>query len=109
MQSMPAQRLQVPRWWLHLKRRTMEARHSRAVIRKGTFGISEHMILGTHNCHEPKNKTGSSKLPREHKFVGQTEPLIRSISDTALLAAVYRARETERPDALFHDPFARDL
>jgi methyltransferase (TIGR00027 family) len=67
------------------------------------------MILGTHNCHEPKNKTGSSKLPREHKFVGQTEPLIRSISDTALLAAVYRARETERPDALFHDPFARDL
>ncbi|MGZ4900626.1 MAG: class I SAM-dependent methyltransferase [Candidatus Angelobacter sp.] len=37
------------------------------------------------------------------------EPLIRNISDTALWVAVYRARETERPDALFHDPFARKL
>jgi methyltransferase (TIGR00027 family) len=35
--------------------------------------------------------------------------LIRNISDTALLAAVYRARETERGDALFRDPFARRL
>jgi methyltransferase (TIGR00027 family) len=39
----------------------------------------------------------------------QAEPLIRNISDTALLAAVYRARETERQDALFRDPFARRL
>jgi methyltransferase (TIGR00027 family) len=36
-------------------------------------------------------------------------PLIRDISDTANLAAVYRARETERTDALFRDPFARRL
>jgi len=35
--------------------------------------------------------------------------LIRNISDTALLAAVYRARETERADALFSDPLARRL
>jgi methyltransferase (TIGR00027 family) len=41
--------------------------------------------------------------------VTQAEPLIRNISDTALLAAVYRARETERQDALFSDPFARRL
>ena len=39
----------------------------------------------------------------------QSEALIRDISDTAFLAAVYRARETERPDALFHDPLARCL
>jgi methyltransferase (TIGR00027 family) len=39
----------------------------------------------------------------------QAEPLIRNISDTALLAAVYRARETERRNALFRDPFARRL
>lgn len=38
-----------------------------------------------------------------------SEPLIRNISDTALLAAIYRARETDRPDALFRDPFARRL
>lgn len=35
--------------------------------------------------------------------------LIRNISDTALLAAVYRAREAEHPDALFRDSFARRL
>ncbi len=37
------------------------------------------------------------------------EPLIRDISDTARWVAVYRARETERPDAVFRDPFARAL
>jgi methyltransferase (TIGR00027 family) len=41
--------------------------------------------------------------------VAQAEPLIRNISDTAFLAAVYRARETERQDALFRDFFARRL
>jgi methyltransferase (TIGR00027 family) len=35
--------------------------------------------------------------------------LIRNISDTALWVAVYRAREDERPNALFRDPFARRL
>jgi methyltransferase (TIGR00027 family) len=37
------------------------------------------------------------------------EPHIRNISDTARWVAVYRARETERPDAVFRDPFARRL
>lgn len=37
------------------------------------------------------------------------EPLIRDISDTARWVAAYRARETERSDALFRDPFARAL
>ena len=34
---------------------------------------------------------------------------VRNISDTALWAARYRARETERPNGLFRDPFARRL
>ena len=34
---------------------------------------------------------------------------IEHISDTARWVAVYRAMETERPDALFRDPFARTL
>lgn len=38
-----------------------------------------------------------------------SDALIRNISDTAMWAAVYRARETERPDHLFTDPFARRL
>jgi methyltransferase (TIGR00027 family) len=34
---------------------------------------------------------------------------VRNISDTALWVAYFRARETQRPDALFHDPFAERL
>jgi methyltransferase (TIGR00027 family) len=37
------------------------------------------------------------------------EPLIRSVADTARWVAVYRARETKRPGALFQDRFARRL
>jgi methyltransferase (TIGR00027 family) len=37
------------------------------------------------------------------------EKLIRNISDTARWVAVYRARETERSDAVFRDPLARRL
>ena len=36
-------------------------------------------------------------------------PVVRNISDTARWAAVFRARETERPDALFRDPYAERL
>ncbi|HEV8196295.1 MAG TPA: SAM-dependent methyltransferase [Gemmatimonadales bacterium] len=35
--------------------------------------------------------------------------LINHVSDTARWVAVYRAMETERPDAIFSDPFARRL
>ena len=37
------------------------------------------------------------------------ESQIRTISDTARWVAVYRAHESERPDAVFRDPFARQL
>lgn len=36
-------------------------------------------------------------------------PLIQNVSDTALWVAAYRAAESERPDALFHDPYARRM
>jgi methyltransferase (TIGR00027 family) len=38
-----------------------------------------------------------------------TELVVRNISDTARWAAVFRARETQRPDALFRDPYAERL
>jgi methyltransferase (TIGR00027 family) len=41
--------------------------------------------------------------------MNEPAPLIRDISDTARWAAVYRARETDRPDAVFRDPFAQRL
>jgi methyltransferase (TIGR00027 family) len=34
---------------------------------------------------------------------------IQNVSDTALWVAAYRAEESERPDALFKDPYARKL
>jgi methyltransferase (TIGR00027 family) len=37
------------------------------------------------------------------------QPVIRHISDTARWAALYRARETDQPDPLFRDPYARGL
>src|SRR4029079_13549177 len=37
------------------------------------------------------------------------EPIISHVSDTARWVAVYRARETERRDALFRDPLAARL
>lgn len=42
-------------------------------------------------------------------MANRAEPSLRNISDTALWVAVHRARETERPNALFRDPFARKL
>jgi methyltransferase (TIGR00027 family) len=38
-----------------------------------------------------------------------SSPALRNVSDTALLVAVHRARESERTDALFRDPYARPL
>ena len=49
---------------------------------------------------DPKNAPDTAIHP---------DALIRNVSDTARWVAVYRARETERPDALFRDPFARRL
>ena len=40
---------------------------------------------------------------------GSAETVLRDVTDTARWVAVYRARETERADPLFRDPFARRL
>jgi len=41
--------------------------------------------------------------------MSQPGPLIQDVSDTARWVAFYRAMESERPDAIFHDPYARRL
>ncbi len=38
-----------------------------------------------------------------------SSPPVTHVSDTALWVAMYRAMESERPDALFRDPYARRL
>lgn len=40
--------------------------------------------------------------------VTDTQP-VRNVSDTARWVAIYRAMESERPDAIFRDPYARRL
>jgi methyltransferase (TIGR00027 family) len=58
-----------------------------------------------------KNQKSEMATSRRGRFSCMTadQPSIRHISDTARWAAVFRARETERPDALFRDPLARRL
>ena len=41
--------------------------------------------------------------------MGPRSPILRDISDTARWVAMYRALETDRPDAHFRDPYARLL
>ena len=41
--------------------------------------------------------------------MGEVKPAITTFSETALWVAVHRALETERPDAVFRDPYARRL
>jgi methyltransferase (TIGR00027 family) len=41
--------------------------------------------------------------------VPNTTSSIQGVADTARWVAMYRAIETERPDAVFHDPYARRL
>src|SRR5581483_8449662 len=57
------------------------------------------------------SRSGRFTLIREAAIRGaamdETKGVVRHVSDTALWAAVHRARETEREDAQFRDPFAR--
>ncbi|MGH9704722.1 MAG: class I SAM-dependent methyltransferase [Candidatus Acidiferrales bacterium] len=52
------------------------------------------------NAAKPESKLDSEPQSRQ---------LIRNVSDTALWVAVYRADESDRADAHFHDSFARRL
>jgi methyltransferase (TIGR00027 family) len=53
--------------------------------------------------------SGRNTAPSESSSAPSDEVLIRNVSDTARLVALDRAVESERPDALFRDPFARRL
>ncbi len=41
--------------------------------------------------------------------MNESKTVVRGVSDTALWVAYFRARETQRPDAVFHDPYAERL
>lgn len=50
-----------------------------------------------------------TKVPRTGETGATNRPVVRHVSDTAHWVAGVRAKETERADALFHDPFAGRL
>jgi methyltransferase (TIGR00027 family) len=52
---------------------------------------------------------GADLLPGRARILPRFAMPIEHVSDTARWVAVYRAMESERPDALFRDPFARRL
>jgi methyltransferase (TIGR00027 family) len=58
---------------------------------------------------DPKSPIQPTDSYPEPQSESPSGALIRNVSDTARWVAVYRARETERPDAHFRDPFARRL
>ena len=44
--------------------------------------------------------------PTGEPDIQMNESIINQVSDTAFMAAAYRAKETDRPNAMFHDPLA---
>jgi methyltransferase (TIGR00027 family) len=56
-----------------------------------------------------ENFVRSCFAPQERLGRNAMQSPIRNVSDTALWTAMYRAFESERADALFHDPYARRL
>jgi len=64
-------------------------------------------LFATHFSKKNIASLRSSLSPASGTVVA--EPLIRSISDTARWVAHHRATESDRPDAIFKDPFARKL
>src|SRR3974390_288427 len=88
-------------------------RHGRSTCRHGgQRAASDGDTRGA--PREVPHRAGSSTDRRivsllRVELMADPEPLIRNISDTAFWAAIYRARETEQPNPLFRDPFARRL
>jgi methyltransferase (TIGR00027 family) len=73
-------------------------------IERATLELSSTIVR--HALGQPPTPTTT---PTAAESRPDPERLIRNVSDTARWVAVYRAQESERPDAIFHDPFARRL
>src|SRR5207237_831831 len=57
----------------------------------------------------PRSQRRAAAGAARAQAAAMTTPLIANVSDTARWVAFYRAMESERPDAIFHDPYARQL
>src|SRR6266850_3917 len=71
-------------------------------------------LMGSYSPMWPQQAKHRAQRPRREPThatppAHRTQAVVRNISDTARWAAVFRARETERTDALFRDPYAERL
>lgn len=69
--------------------------------------IGKRVISSVCSPEDSLNHTNNSLNNSQKK--SQDNPLIRDVSDTAFWVAFYRSQESERPDALFNDRFAKKL
>ena len=65
-------------------------------------------VIHREGCRNLLQGRGDYLLDKEGSM-GEPERVVRHVSDTALWAAIHRAKESERADAQFRDPFARRL
>src|SRR5215471_369655 len=66
-------------------------------------------VLDSLDLRDGDSRDAEESRVAEMKTAAPGAAPMRNISDTALWAAVYRGRETQRHDGLFRDPFARRL
>ena len=74
--------------------------------------LTRRFAAPSHLSPSPHLRGEGGRRPDEGRYnrsVSESDPVIRNVSDTARWTAAFRARETERPDALFRDPLARKL
>src|SRR6266567_1544795 len=89
-------------------------------MRRQTLGAVPHghdhrqvdcAISHAHKDTAPRRHAPSALVfgPHGEATVSAASGTIEHVSDTARWVALYRAMESERPDALFRDPYARKL
>src|SRR5207245_6852091 len=76
-------------------------------IHKSLFFSQTEPYLAAAQLHR-RSRQEDTRAMSDTQATG-TQATVRNISDTARWAAVFRARETERADALFRDPYAERL
>src|SRR5437879_2330793 len=82
--------------------RAVAERRDRAPGKTGLYTCVDRGTRGSTRRRDEAEPFGRGILRR-------VSSALKSVSDTALLVAVHRARESERADAVFHDPYARAL
>jgi methyltransferase (TIGR00027 family) len=97
--------LPEPEGLLRVDRRGM----IRPAVRSGRKRSMLADVVGCRRSRTDRRRARYSRKPSASRERHMNEPVIADVSDTALWIAAYRAREMDRPDALFEDRLAARL